>query len=117
MASFVITQVTFSFATTPFLVLSFGASLLAWSHVYFYGVVWTVLSLVFFASPGKAALKKRLEERQGRASAKLVRSLSTDSLTGQEPILGISKDLGSDVTGVIGELRTEIEARQKKKAS
>lgn len=98
----------------PFLVLSFGGSLLAWSRVYFYALVWTVASLVFFASPGKAMLKKQLEKRQGKAHAKLIRSLSTDSLTGKEPILGISKDPEQDITEVMEELRGELESRPKK---
>lgn len=98
----------------PFLVLSFGGSLLAWSRVYFYALVWTVASLVFFASPGKAMLKKQLEKRQGKAHAKLIRSPSTDSLTGKEPILGISKDPEQDITEVMEELRGELESRPKK---
>ncbi|KAG5980743.1 hypothetical protein E4U55_003696 [Claviceps digitariae] len=120
MASLVVTQLTFSFATTPFLVLSFSDSLRAWSRVYFYGAALTIACLVFFASPAKAALSAELEKRQGRASAKLVPSTSTDSLnslTGKAPILGISRDLESDVTEAMEELRAEVESRQKKKSS
>ncbi|UPL03534.1 hypothetical protein LCI18_014468 [Fusarium solani-melongenae] len=113
-ASYLATQLTFTFVTAPFLVLSLKGSLLAWSRVYFYAIIWTALSLVFFHSPGKLALKKQLEKRQGRASAKLVRSLSTDSLTGKEPILGISKDLEGDINEAVDEIRAEVEARQKK---
>jgi lysophospholipid acyltransferase len=72
------------------------------------------LSLVFFSSPGKAALKKQLEKRQGRASAKLVRSISTDSLTGKEPILGISKDIEGDFNEAVEEIKAEMEMRQRK---
>ncbi|KAM3459826.1 hypothetical protein MY5147_001426 [Beauveria neobassiana] len=114
LASFFITQVTFSFATMPFLVLSFRGSLLAWSRVYFYALVWTLTSLAFFASPGKTLLKKQLEKRQGKANAKLVRSLSTDSLTGNHPILGISKDPERDISEAMEEIRIEVEALQKK---
>ncbi|KHN97685.1 Membrane bound O-acyl transferase, MBOAT [Metarhizium album ARSEF 1941] len=113
-ASFIVTQLTFSFATTPFIVLNFADSYRAWSRVYFYGAVWTITCLIFFASPGKTVLKERLEKRQGRASAKLSRSLSNDSLTGKEPILGISKDPERDVTEAVAEFRAEVEARQKK---
>jgi lysophospholipid acyltransferase len=115
-ASFFVTQLTFSFATTPFLVLNFMDSIRAWSRVYFYGAAGTMLGLMFFASPGKATLRKELEKRQGRASAKMVRSISSDSLTGRDPILGISKDLESDVTEAMAEIRAEVEARQKKSA-
>ncbi|EFY91937.1 Lysophospholipid acyltransferase, variant 3 [Metarhizium acridum] len=113
-ASFIVTQLTFSFATTPFLVLTFADSIRAWSRVYFYGAAWTVIGLVFFASPGGAVLKAELEKRQGKASVKLVRSASTDSLTGKDPILGISKDPERDVTEAMAEIRAEVEARQKK---
>lgn len=109
-----ITQLTFSFTTTPFLVLSFSDSVRVWSRVYFYGAVWTLVCLVFFASGAKGALKARLDKRQGRANAKMVRSMSTDSLTGKEPILGISKDLESDMTQAMEEIKAEIDLRQRK---
>ncbi|KAH6975890.1 MBOAT, membrane-bound O-acyltransferase family-domain-containing protein [Ilyonectria robusta] len=112
--SYLATQLTFSFTTTPFLVLSFSGSILAWRRVYFYAVIWTLASLLFFSSPGKAALRKQLEKRQGRVSARLVRSISTDSLTGKEPILGISKDIEDDINEAVREIRAEVEARQKK---
>ncbi|VZI08563.1 unnamed protein product [Fusarium fujikuroi] len=112
--SYLATQLTFTFATAPFLVLTLQGSLLAWSRVYFYAVIWTFLSLVFFSSPGKAALKQQLEKRQGRASAKLVRSISTDSLTGKEPILGISKDIEGDFNEAVEEIKAEMEMRQRK---
>lgn len=88
--------------------------MLAWSRVYFYAVVWTVASLVFFyAPPSKAFLKTQLEKRQGRANAKLKHSISTDSLTGKDPILGISKDPEEDVHEAVVELRAEMEMRRR----
>ncbi|KAK5997394.1 putative Xaa-Pro aminopeptidase P [Cladobotryum mycophilum] len=116
-ASYLVTQVVFSFATLPFLVLAFDDSIRTWSRVYFYGFVGTVVSIAFFATPGKVILKKQLEKRQGKASVKLSRSLSTDSLTGKEPILGISKDPEQDINEAVGELKAELEAFQKKKSS
>ncbi|KAM0372620.1 hypothetical protein ACHAPY_009644 [Fusarium culmorum] len=113
-ASYFVTQLTFTFATAPFLVLTFQGSLLAWSRVYFYAVVWTVASLVFFyAPPSKAFLKTQLEKRQGRANAKLKHSISTDSLTGKDPILGISKDPEEDVHEAVVEFRAEMEMRRR----
>lgn len=113
-ATYIVTQLTFSFTTTPFLVLSFSDSFLAWSRVYLYAFVWTVGSLIFFASPAKVMLKKQLEKRTGKASAKLVRTLSTDSLSGGHPILGISKDPEGDLNEAVTEIRAEVEARQRK---
>lgn len=114
-ASFIATQLTFSFATTPFLLLKLGDSVCAWSNVYFYGLGWTLACLVFFASPGKATLIAKLEQRQGKANVRLVRSISSESLTGMEPILGISKDLEQDMSEAMKEIRAEVEARQRKK--
>ena len=71
-------------------------------------------TLAFFASPGKAWLRKKLESRQGKANARLVRTISTDSMTGGQPILGISKDLEGDINEALEELKAEVEAQRKK---
>lgn len=73
--------------------------------------------MAFFASPAKAMIKKRYEKRQATAGAKLTRSISTDSLTGGQPILGISKDPEEDISQAMQELRAEFEARQHVKSS
>lgn len=109
------TQLTFAFAVCPFLILSFKESLRAWSRVYFYAFFWTVATLAFFSSPGKAKLQRLLEKRHGTARAKLVRTISTDSITGGQPILGISKDPEGDVHEAINEIKAEVEARERKK--
>lgn len=114
-ATYLVTQLTFSFTTLPFLVLGFGDSFRAWSHVYFYAFIWTTASMAFFASPGKALLKKKLESRQGKASARLKRSTSSESLSGMEPILGISKDPEEDLAEAMSEFKAEIAALQKRK--
>ncbi|PTB66592.1 MBOAT-domain-containing protein [Trichoderma citrinoviride] len=114
-ATYLVTQLTFSFTTLPFLILAFGESFRAWSHVYFYAFIWTTASLAFFASPGKTLLKKKLESRQGRASARLKRTASSESLSGKEPILGISKDPEGDIAEAVNEFRAEIASMQKRK--
>jgi lysophospholipid acyltransferase len=116
LASFFGTQVTFAFVVSPFLILSFTESIRTWARVYFYALIWTVGILIFFNSPGKAWLSKQLEKRQGRASARLARTVSSDSLAGGQPILGISKDPERDINEAIEEFKAEIEAQQKKKA-
>ncbi|RDA87288.1 hypothetical protein CP532_1315 [Ophiocordyceps camponoti-leonardi (nom. inval.)] len=115
--SYVATQSTFAFVTTPFLLLTLKGSIHAWSCVYFYALVWTVACMLFFASPGgKAMLKAELEKKSGgqQPRAKLVRSISVESLKGKEPILGISKDLEQDMNEVVQEIRAEVQARQRK---
>jgi lysophospholipid acyltransferase len=59
-------------------------------------------------------LKQQLEKRTGRANAKLVRTSSSDSLSGGHPILGISKDPEGDINEAVMEIRAEVEARQRK---
>lgn len=71
--------------------------------------------MVFFASPGKVVLKKKLEARQGKASARLKRSISSESLSGMEPILGISKEPDEDLAEAVNEFKAEIAALQKRK--
>ncbi|KAH6603414.1 mboat family, partial [Trichoderma cornu-damae] len=114
-ATYLVTQLTFSFTTLPFLILTFKDSLRAWANVYFYAFVWTAAATGFFASPGKALLKEKLDDRQGKASARLKRSTSSESLSGKEPILGISKDPEEDLAEAVGEFKAEIAALQKRK--
>lgn len=113
LASYLVTQITFSFATTPFLTLTLRGSLQAWSSLYFYGLIWTLGALAFFSSPGLLIIKKQLEKRQGRHRAQLQRSISTESISGMEPILGISKDPSGDINEAVEELKAEIQAKRK----
>lgn len=115
-ASYLVTQITFSFATTPFLTLTLPASLHVWSALYFYGLIWTLGALAFFSSPGKAWLRKKLESRQGKANAKLVRTVSSESITSMEPILGISKDPEADISEAVEQLKAEIEVKRRELA-
>ncbi|KAI1412979.1 MBOAT family protein [Hypoxylon sp. FL1857] len=110
-ASWLATQTTFSFVVTPFVILRLDQSLQAWSRVYFYAIATTGASMAFFASPAKAHLRRMLDQRTRAAGVKMVRSASTDSLTGkgQEPVLGLSSDPGRDIDEAIRELREEVE--------
>lgn len=113
-ASYLATQLVFSFTTAPFLILGFGDCVKAWARVYFYGVLSVVASMALFASPpARAVLRSKLEEHNARAGVKLKKSASTDSLTGREPVMGLSADLERDLDEAVQELRTEIEARQR----
>ncbi|KAJ0165024.1 Lysophospholipid acyltransferase [Colletotrichum tanaceti] len=115
--SYFVTQVGMSFAVAPFLILEFSGSVQAWARVYFYTIVGTMLSMAFFASPAKQMLKKQLEQRQGKAGAKLTRTLSQDSLSGREPVLGVSADPQREIDEAMEEIKAEVEARQRKKAT
>lgn len=127
-ASFLVTQLAFSFTTTPFLVLGFADSFKVWARVYFYAVVGTAVGQAFFASfsPAKRILKQKLEKRSAEAGVgQLKRSESTESLpTGgsrdQEVIVGpgLSSDVNRDFGEMVGEARIawekEKELRKRK---
>ncbi|OLN81525.1 Lysophospholipid acyltransferase [Colletotrichum chlorophyti] len=115
--SYVVTQLGMSFTVAPFLVLEFSGSITVWSRVYFYAIVGTIISMAFFASPAKQMLRKQLEERQGKAGAKLTRTISQDSLSGREPVLGVSADPQREIDEAMQEIKAEVEARQRKKAA
>jgi len=118
------TQLAFSFAAAPFVLLTLSASLRAWAAVYFYAVVGVAAAAVFFATPAKPALRKALEERAARAAAgggsrrpaeALRRTASTDSMAGaagREPVLGLSPDLELEIDDMVSEIRDEVEKRR-----
>ncbi len=123
-ASWFTTQLTFSFAAAPFLILSFSDSLLAWSLVYFYAVIGTAALTIFFASPAKGYLKKEIEKRNAKAGivngnagkggdGKLSRSASSDSLASRAPVMGITQDLEREFDDAMSEIRA-FETKKKK---
>ncbi len=111
-ASWLTTQLTFSFAAAPFLVLSFSGSLMVWSRVYYYAAIGTAVLTAFFASPAKGYLKKEIEKRNAKVGAgskgpdgKLSRSASSDSLASRAPVMGITQDLEREFDDAIAEIR------------
>ncbi|KAL2168641.1 hypothetical protein VTG60DRAFT_6985 [Thermothelomyces hinnuleus] len=124
-ASWLTTQLTFSFAVVPFLILSFSDSLLAWSRLYFYAIIGTAGLMVFFASPAKATLKKKIEQRNAKAGVsgpgtvgnggdgKLSRSTSSDSLASRTPVMGITQDLGKEFDDAMSEIRSSEALKRK----
>jgi lysophospholipid acyltransferase len=119
------TQLTFSFAVAPFLLLSFSDSWTAWSRVYFYAIIGTGAMMAFFASPATAYLKKEIGKRNAKAGVgangsagrggdgKISRSTSSDSLASQAPVMGITQDLEKEFDDAISEIRA-FEAQKKK---
>lgn len=118
--SFLVTQLAFTFTTTPFIVLGFADSVKIWGRVYFYGVACVGLSMAFFASPAKPFLKMKIEERAAAAGGQLRRSASTDSLAAggsndQEALVGpgLSSDVNREFGEMFGEARLSWAERQK----
>ncbi|KAK4177072.1 putative O-acyltransferase [Triangularia setosa] len=122
LASWLTTQLTFSYAAAPFLILSFSGSITVWARVYFYAVVGTVLLIAFFNSPGAKAMKKALDQRNAKAGVitdkkgdkvGLKRTASSESLnSSKEPVMGISADMEEELDEMMREVKREVEARR-----
>jgi len=111
--SYFITQLTFSFTTAPFVLLTLPASFLVWARVYFYVVILTALATAFFASPAKAMLIKNLNKRAG-TTGPLQRTHSQESLASKEPVLGLPSEPQKDLEELMDEVKREMEARQRR---
>jgi lysophospholipid acyltransferase len=92
--------------------LTLPASFLVWARVYFYAAIGTALSTAFFASPAKAFLIKKLNERAGTNTLK--RTHSQESLASKEPVLGLPSEPQEDLEEMVSEIKAEMEARQRK---
>lgn len=111
-ASWLATQLIFSFTTAPFVLLTLSASLIVWSRVYFYAVIITTLTTAFFASSGKAFLINQFNKRTGTES--LRRTQSQESLASKEPVLGLPSEPQEDLEELVSEVKAEMETRQRK---
>lgn len=106
--SWLVTQLTMTFVVMPFIFLSFSSSIQVWRSVYFYGVVGNILSIIFFASPAKAYLIRRLKKRN---KPHFPRTASTESI--QEPTLGLPNDPAREIDDAVQEIKAELEARRR----
>lgn len=117
-ASWLTTQLAFSFAVAPFMLLTLRDSFLVWSRVYFYCIIGTAAMTAFFASPARAFLKKRIDERSAKATNSLGMkkgwNVSQDSLAGQEPLLGLPADPNKDFEEAVEEIKEEMQARRRR---
>ncbi|KAF9883310.1 lysophospholipid acyltransferase [Aspergillus nanangensis] len=106
--SWLVTQITLSFAVAPFVLLSYGASIRVWQSVYYYGIIGNALSLVFFASPAKGFLIRKLKTRN---RPYVPRTTSTDHL---QPTLGLPSDAIQEFDDAVQEIKSEIESRRRR---
>lgn len=120
--SFLCTQLAFSFAVAPFILLNLSSSLHAWSRVYFYAPIGVMLSMVFFASPAKRYLIKMQERRIGKAMA---------ATKGKEPVhntaapsakqlhvehttmMGLPSDPGQELDEIMQEVSEQVGMRRR----
>lgn len=80
-----------------------------WSRVYFYGIIGTIGSLVFFASPAKALLVSRLKRRN---RPHVMRTVSQETV--RPPTLGLPNDPERDFDEAVAEIKGEIESRRRR---
>ncbi|PBP23862.1 MBOAT family protein, partial [Diplocarpon rosae] len=111
--SYLVTQLAFSFITAPFVLLTLRASFLVWARVYFYAVIGTAMATAFFASPAKACLTKKLNERSGNTGS-VKKTNSQESLASKEPILGLPSEPEKDMEELVSEVKADMEARQRR---
>ena len=110
--SYIATQAVFSFTTAPFVLLTLPGSLLVWSRVYFYAIIGVAVSMVFFASPGKAWLINKLNKR---SHPSLQRSASQETIS--QPLMGLPSDPQRDIDEAVKEIKEEVELRRRRGTS
>ncbi|KAI9881997.1 MAG: hypothetical protein M1823_006284, partial [Watsoniomyces obsoletus] len=136
--SFFCTQLAFSFAVAPFILLTFPASFKVWSRVYFYCPIGVMLSMAFFASPAKQYLI-RLQERRtgvggtgagvggvdgvdgtgpgidqkkgGNRPLMPSRNISHEDSTRRTTVMGVPSDPGRELDEMMAEVKAEVKAR------
>lgn len=136
--TFFITQIAFAFTTSPFILLTFSATMTVWARVYFYTVIGTAVSFALFSRslPVRAYLIKMQSARTPKAGAdvgfdvsgiekvakeevtreKVLRMESTDDVTGfrKAPTLGIADDPEAEIDEIVAEVKREIEERKRR---
>ena len=106
-ATWFITQLTFSFTTAPFILLSVHDSLAVWARNYFFCPIGVALCSLFLASPGKAWLAKKVKARQTkRPTDSMKRSESMESLEGAT--LGVPNEPGKAFDEMVDEVMEEV---------
>lgn len=106
-AGIILTQVTFSYATAPFIILDFKESLIFWSRTYFFGHIGIILLYSFFHSPYTRSFlvnfqKKRVtkfqkgKESETKDKGKLGQNNASLNV-GEPGPLGLPEDVESDV--------------------
>lgn len=103
-----VTQLAFSFTTTPFILLSIHDSLLAWQRVYYYCIIGVIACSIFLVTPGKAYLQKQVKLRASRPELK--RGESQESMQGTT--LGVPSEPGREFDEMVDEIMEEIKRRQ-----
>ena len=115
--SLLCTQLAFSFAVAPFILLTLSDSFRVWSRVYFYSPVGVALAMVFFASPARSYLIDMGKRKSGEmtmddggktSAAAVASSPPQDERDERTSIMGLPSDPGQELDDLIGEVRSEV---------
>ena len=110
--TWLVTQLVFSFTTTPFILLTIHDSTLAWARVYFYAVIGVAACSGFLATPGKAWLQKKVKARSGRPQLK--KTDSYEHMSGAT--LGVPSEPGQEFDEMVDEIVEEVKKRKGQQA-
>lgn len=108
--TWLVTQLAFSFTTTPFILLTIHDSVLVWARVYFYCIIGVAALNIFLLTPGKTWLAKKVKARSTRPDLK--RNESQESLQGAT--LGVPVDPGKEYDEMVDEIVEEVKRRREK---
>ena len=108
-----VTQLAFSFTTTPFILLSIHDSMLAWARVYFYCIIGVTACSIFLVTPGKTYLQKKVKARTTRPT-EMKRVESHEHMHGAT--LGVPSEPGQEFDELVDEVMEEIKKRRGSKA-
>lgn len=108
--TWLVTQLTFSFVTAPFILLTIPASTTAWARVYFYAIIGTGACSLFLLTPGKPWLQKKVKAHSTRPTGQLHRNESQESLHGAT--LGVPNDPSQEWDEMVDEIMVEVKKRK-----
>lgn len=114
--TWLVTQLAFTFTTTPFILLSLHDSLLAWSRVYFYAIIGVGISSLFLLTPGKTFLQKKVKARTtvpaqpSPGKPEVHRADSQEALQGAT--LGVPHEPGQEFDEMVDEITEEVKKRK-----
>ena len=116
--TWLVTQLAFSFTTTPFILLTIHDSALVWARVYFYAIVGVLACSGFLASPGKAWLTRKVKARTSEERPAMQRQESTESLAMMMngPVMGVPSEPGREWDERVDEVVGEVKKRRGSKA-
>nr|POE78450.1 hypothetical protein CFP56_60682 [Quercus suber] len=107
--TWLVTQLTFSFVTAPFILLTIPASTAAWARVHFYAIIGTVGCSLFLLTPGKTWLQRKVKAHSTRPSSTLRRNESQERFQGAT--LGVPSDPSKEWDEMVDEIMEEVKRR------